>query len=305
MTEHATAEELDRFRRGSMSGAEVLTVSRHISSCAQCRALASRGRDVNVEAAGLREAVVPAESALRSERRPLLIAASVIVVVGSAIFFSLRRPEPAIVHPSRPPVKIASVADYGRDDWNALVRNALESGDTQWPDSELASLRGAAEEVRGTGAPVVAVEPAGVIVETTQPRFTWPVRDGATYRAGIYAGERTIAESPRLHVNEWIPAAGVLQRGVTYTWNVRVIARDGSESIVPAPPASPAKFRVITDRDAADLEAARARFPNDHLLLGLLYARSGVRDRANEELRRYAAEHPESRPARQLANPRD
>jgi len=165
--------------------------------------------------------------------------------------------------------------------------------------------RGAAEEVRGTAGPVVAVEPAGVIVETTQPRFTWPTRDGATYRAGIYAGERTVAESPRLKINEWIPAAGVLQRGVTYTWNVRVIARDGSESILPAPPASPAKFRVITDRDAADLEAARARFPNDHLLLGLLYARSGVRDRANEELHRYAAEHPESRPARQLANPRD
>jgi len=110
-----------------------------------------------------------------------------------------------------------------------------------------------------------------------------------------------VIESPRLHVNQWIASPGSLERGVTYTWDVRVLARDGSEKVFPAPPASPAKFRVMTDRDATELEAARTRFPNDHLLLGLLYARSGVGDRAQEELRRYAAEHPESRSARQLA----
>lgn len=222
--------------------------------------------------------------------RLLLIVASVIVVIGAAFFVALRRPVPSPPRPA-PPVNVTSIADYGRDDWNALVRNALETGEAQWPEPELAALRGPASAA-------LMLAPAGVIVETTQPPFTWPAEIGATYRVGIYSGERTVAGSPRLHVNQWIPPAGSLERGGTYTWDVNVLARDGRERVVPAPPA---KFSVMTDSAATELEAARTRFPNDHLLLGLLYARGGVRDRAQEEFRRYASEHPESRPARQLA----
>lgn len=137
MDEHPTADDLERFRR------------------------AWRGRDANADAAGLAEAIAPASSHVM---RPLLIAASVIVVIGSIVFFSLRRPAPPVPRPTPPVVTSTSIADYGRDDWNALVRNALETGDAQWPDSELKALRGPVEAIRGA-APAVVLEPVGAIVE--------------------------------------------------------------------------------------------------------------------------------------------
>lgn len=301
MTAHPTAEDLDRFRRGAMSDAEALEVGRHVSSCAQCRALAQRGLDVNAGAAHLAAELTPEQSGAR-DWKPLLIAASVIVVIGAAVFFGLRRnaPPPAISHPAQ--VRVAPADPYYRADWNALVRTALARGRAEWPDAELDALRGTPETMRGPSARSGGLAPAGAIVETTQPRLNWwPAVEGATYRVGIYRDERTVIESPRLHATEWTPPENTLQSGVTYTWDVRVVARDGTESIIPAPPDPAAKFRVLSERDAADLEAARARYPNDHLLLGLLYARSGVRDRAGEELRRYAAEHPESKAAHDLA----
>ena len=297
MALHPTAEELDRFRSGASSGPEVLEVGRHVSSCAQCRALAQRRVDANASATALAAELAPEQSRAR-DWKPLLIAASVIVVIG-ATFFGLRH---SVEPPRKAPVHVAPAAAYDRAEWNALVQSALETGRAQWPDAELAALRGATEDVRGPAGRKVELAPAGVIVETTQPRFTWsPATDGATYRVGVYHDDRTVVESPRLHTNEWIPSMGALQAGVTYTWDVRVVARDGSETIIPAPPAPAARFRVLSERDAVGIEAARSRYPNDHLLLGLLYARAGVRDRAVDELRRNAAEHPESKAARDLA----
>jgi hypothetical protein len=51
-----------------------------------------------------------------------------------------------------------------------------------------------------------------------------------------------------------------------------------------------AVFRLLDRRAHDDLVEARRRFPEDHLLLGVLYARYGIRDRAREELTRYANE---------------
>ena len=284
MGKHPTADELDRFRRGAMKGTEALTLGRHLSSCAQCREATRSGRDANADVAGLADAFVPAALVIdrRFEWRRYLVAASVIVVVGSVLIWSLRRP-PAPVRPSVPTIAARPSADYGRADWNALVRDALAAGRVQWPDAEIASVRGRNEEMRGPVASAPLLRPAGVIIETTDPRFSWPAVAGAQYQVAIYAGDRTLAESPRLEQNEW--TSPDLQRGVTYTWDVRVYPPNGGESIVPAPPAPAARFRIVTDAQESDLESARARFPNDHLLLGLLYARAGIRDRSVEELR--------------------
>jgi len=55
-------------------------------------------------------------------------------------------------------------------------------------------------------------------------------------------------------------------------------------SIIPAPPAPQAMFRVLDEPSAREIAEARIRFPNDHLLLGILYARAGVQQSAAEEL---------------------
>jgi len=282
MDEHPTADELDRFRRGAMKGTEVLTLGRHLSSCTSCREAARGGRDPNADAAGLADAFVLARS---MDWRRYAVAASVILVAGTALIWSLIRPQT----PTRPPsihvttTTAQPIADYGRDDWNVLVRDSLRTGRVQWPEPDLASVRGRSEEVRGPVSAAPQLEPAGVIIESTHPRFSWPAVAGARYRVAIYAGDRTVAESPRLQANEW--TSPELQRGVTYTWDVRVYPPNGGESIVPAPPAPAARFRTVAAAQESDLESARARFPNDHLLLGLLYARAGIRDRAVAELR--------------------
>jgi hypothetical protein len=59
---------------------------------------------------------------------------------------------------------------------------------------------------------------------------------------------------------------------------------EGHSFLIPASPAPPAIFRVLTQKEIAPMERAGSEAPDDHLLLGLLYARSGVTDAARREL---------------------
>src|SRR5947207_1950627 len=166
MTQHPTTEEIDRFRRGAMSGAEVLEVGRHVSSCAQCRALAQRRFDANAGAAQLASEFAPTQSITR-DWKPLLLAASVMIVIGAAVFFGMRRTAPAPVLSRPAQVHVAPASPYDRAEWDALVRTALATGRAQWPDAELDALRGTPEAVRGTATSHGGLAPAGVVVETT------------------------------------------------------------------------------------------------------------------------------------------
>ena len=74
-----------------------------------------------------------------------------------------------------------------------------------------------------------------------------------------------------------------------------------SNYALPAPPRPNPRFRVIGDDELRDLAAARARYPDDHLLLGVLAAHHGLRGDARRELARYAAEHPSPAAARLAA----
>jgi hypothetical protein len=292
MEEHPTTEQLEAFRSGRLSGAAVLDVARHLALCADCRGAAMRGRDVDAAGRALAATITQTESMRQTRWLAGLAAAALVALVLSPLLWHAHRPAPQ---------HVPAAIDYGRADWNQLVRKTLATGTLHYPDAELAALRGNIEVVRGDGmtAPPPELAPAGVILETTRPRFTWPATSGARYTVGVYDGERTVAQSPELRQSEWTPDAD-LPRGVTCTWDVRAQLRDGSVRIMPAPPAPPARFRILTAEQASELAAARARFPNDPLLLAALYARDGVRDRAGAELRRYAAAHPGSPLARTL-----
>jgi len=66
---------------------------------------------------------------------------------------------------------------------------------------------------------------------------------------------------------------------------------EGTITSEPAAPESPATF-IVVDADRAEaIERTGATMPHDHLLLGVLCAEAGLRERAAAELR-MAAEQP-------------
>ena len=326
--EHVGIEEIGKLRGRELTPQEILEVSRHLATCAECAALAAQQAPIDRCArllAGLAEhpdvesdltgyvdgTLSPSRRAeiaghlescrqcredvadLENERERLApnrqwprvlfgaIAASAAFVV--ILLLPRRGPEPQRPILRAPSVKVIRPVGYGRPDWDEAVRDAERSGRIEAPPT-LAALRPRADVLRGTAGEAAAhLEPAGVIVESTQPHFTWPAFDDAHYKVGVFNGEKEVTTSGKIDTTSWSPAAP-LQRGVLYTWQVEV-RRHGNVSILPAPPQPQALFRILDDASAATLADARQRFPNDHLLLGVLAARFGLRASAEEELR--------------------
>jgi hypothetical protein len=85
-----------------------------------------------------------------------------------------------------------------------------------------------------------------------------------------------------------------LPRGVPLLWQVEVRTASGSKRVLPSPPDPPAIFRVLDASSLREIEEARRLQPRNDLLLGVLYARAGLKDRAVEALGRHASQHPET-----------
>jgi len=217
-------------------------------------------------------------------------AAGVIAVaLAGAWYFTRPRPETPVVHP-----RVVVASGYGRADWDAAVRDALARGavesSQQWPAAD--PLRGSAGEA------ATEMNPVHAIVDSTTPLLTWRARPGP-YVVSVYEALERVAQSPVLDSAEW-QVAPPLTRGKTYAWQVE-LRRGASVELLPAPPAPLALFRVLDERSSADLAEARRRFPDDHLLLGVLEARSGMQREALADLRAHATRHPDDRKAAALA----
>jgi hypothetical protein len=64
-----------------------------------------------------------------------------------------------------------------------------------------------------------------------------------------------------------------------------VQARRGDDEIVaPVPPAPEARFRVLSQAEAARVSDVRSRYGESHLVRGILLAQAGVLDDAEREL---------------------
>ena len=99
----------------------------------------------------------------------------------------------------------------------------------------------------------------------------------------VFDDQRLVAESPVLEKESWLPERD-LPRGRAYHWQVEARDRDGDTTILPSPPNPQAFFRVLDEASHEELKLARATHENDHLLLGVLYARKGLRTEAEREL---------------------
>ncbi|MFP5247324.1 MAG: zf-HC2 domain-containing protein, partial [Thermoanaerobaculia bacterium] len=188
---------------------------------------------------------------------------------------------PTQPQPSRPVAR-----GYANADWAKLVATALREGRLPRGPHMDAPLQ---DTLRGreTGF-TVKLSPAGIVVETTRPRFSWtPVR-GARYTVSLFRDDEEVAVSKPLRVARWALDRD-LARGATYVWQVEVTREDGTSTIVPEPPAPPATFRVLGKRAHAELEKARKEHSGDALLLAVLSAKHGLKTEAHQQLSKLAA----------------
>lgn len=281
--EHVTAEALSDYVDG-VAGADV---AEHVRLCARCRAEAE-------DLAGFR--------ARRQSRGwiglALAAAASIVIVLLLNQFFR-QAPPPHGKPPVRGTPLQTPVARL--DPWSSLVAEAVAARRIQPPEF-LHELRGTPDELRGrSSAPSEArLAPAGVVVVSDRPHFTWTATAKHAL-VSVFDGEKRVARSGLLDVSEWIPPQP-LPRGRTYQWQVELRGdlHGGGSHIIPAPPDPPAAFRIVDDTSFRDLTEAQRDRPGDHLLLGILYARAGAQEEAAKELVTYRNTHPNDAAAQEL-----
>jgi len=279
--EHPSYEMLEQFVDGIADNVTREIVASHREVCPRCNAelrdlLSFSGR-------------APASTALRW----LGAAVAAIAVILAGAYF-LRRPATKKPIVRDVPARAITVSGYGREDWDAAVRTTLARRAIDRP-AILDDLRPSAETLRAPdgGANTNAIlSPAGAVIEETSPLLTWRAARGR-FVVSVYDGFERAAGSGVLQSPEW-RVSPPLARGRSYTWQVE-IRRGDSVELLPSPPAPAALFHVLNESDAAALAEARRRFPNDHLLLGVLHARLGMQREALRELRQHAEQHPEIR----------
>jgi len=284
---HPDHADITAFADGTAGPAEREIVESHLEDCRLCR------EDV-ADLARLRRG-----TARRSVWRVAFTTAAA-AAIASAVFLQRSGNQPArtvppvappvasVTHPATtttaitappPPTPAPQLPKYANAEWERLVHNAIESERLPFAPGVATSpdiLRGAGQETASQ------VAPSGVVVDATQPRFSWPAREGATYIVSIFSDDEPVAKSEPLTETHWTPPTA-LPRGRTYVWQVEATAA-GTREIIPAPPAPPAMFRIVTKRDHDDLAAARRLHPDDHLLHAVLAARAGLREEAVEAL---------------------
>lgn len=323
--EHPTELELSQYRKRQLQPAAMLAVDDHVARCEPCRRLLRECEPLANPAIllaqlGEKHLDYPAIEAYveghagHAERATveshLAVCPSCRAEVEDLQAFHRRLPPAVRPRPLRLWLSLAAsilVAAAAFWMWSAahrapdLVAATLASGNLAIPDTVLA-LRGTQPMVRGsqTATGFALLGPMATAVLSDRPRFRWQsLPDANAYRVAVFApGFRKVAESEWLRGDaaEWTPPLP-LERGQTYSW--QVTARMGSQEDAPTVRApslnSPeAAFLVIGAPEAAQLEKAARDHPDAHLLLGILYARAGVLDLAEQE---FAAEPPSAESA--------
>jgi hypothetical protein len=292
MTQHPAPERLILVRLGQLSGEESRELLNHVAACAECQRAARASLDTSTDA---RELAQSLSGGVRPRRSYAWFAAAAIAAGVLAAMPLLQRdrpvqprPTPPVVTRTEPPVPVPEPAlsrPARPEPWNALVAEAVRARALPAP-AALLSLEVESDQFRddpSAAPPMPEMRPLAAIVESDRPRFEWPEIAGATYIVLIGEQGRVVARSPELAANRW-RSHTALPRGRTYSWQVET--RQGEEtSMLPPPPLPMPRFRVLDAKSKAQLDSARRSYPADHLLVGILAARAGLRDLAVQQLR--------------------
>ena len=181
------------------------------------------------------------------------------------------------------------------------IKLALASGRVRMPES-VAGLAGTTNVLMGSseGVPFAVRSPIATGVFDQRPTFRWMgLRGAVSYTVSVFDPDfRRVARSEPLTKTEWmIPQA--LDRGAVFSWQVTAL-KDGKEVVSPVRPAPEARFRVLDQAAAEEVERYRRSWAKSHLAAGVVYARAGLREDAEREFRTLVKENPRSTVARRL-----
>jgi len=217
-------------------------------------------------------------------------------------------PAPAVVAQVNDGSRVLTLDQQGKlsgvDDlppaYQDLVKKALTSGRIE-KSSQLQGLTRPSSSLMGSDNPQNAfavVEPIGNVLLSNRPTFRWTAMEGATgYIVEVFDEKfNPVTASQQLTALTWTTT---IPRGHVYSWQVKAM-KDGQEITSPRPPAPQAKFRVLEQTKANELDNARRTHPSSHLTLGLLYADAGLLREAEQEFRLLLKANPDSELARNL-----
>lgn len=336
---HLTSEQTAEYVDKNLKGDELQFVTDHLSSCEQCAFAVDDVRAFrNQIAPSLDREYGPASAApvgreswrerfvslFRVSPVPAFGAALgllVLLLVGWAAWRMQKEekrevvvvaptptPEPSpSVAPSLevPPEPVPVVAQLNDGAvppaYQELVRKTLTSQRIE-RSSQLQGLTRPPSSLMGGNerGEFSVLGPAGVVLMTDRPAFRWSRLEGATsYVVEVYDEQfKRVMASPELMTLSW-SATQTLWRGQVYSWQVKAV-KDGQEVTVPRPPAPQAKFRVIDQERLNEISRAKRAYGSSHLTLALLYAKAGLLNEAEQELRLLQKANPQSEIVRKL-----
>ncbi len=209
---------------------------------------------------------------------------------------------PSLEVPPEPAPVVAQLNDGAVPPaYQELVRKALTSQRIE-RSSQLQGLTRPPSSLMGTNEKreFSVLGPAGVVLMSDRPAFRWSRLEGATsYLVEVYDDQfKRVMASPELETFSW-SATQSLPRGGVYSWQVKAV-KDGQEVTVPRPPAPQAKFRVIDQGNFNEISKAKRAYGSSHLTLALLYAKAGLLNEAEQELRVLQKANPQSDVVRKL-----
>ena len=180
------------------------------------------------------------------------------------------------------------------------VKRAMTTGELQVPD--LSGLTGDKGRLLGSntdGSTFSLIAPVGTVTRNTRPTLRWQSLTGATsYTVAILDGSyNVITTSPPLTTTSWTPTVA-LNRGRIYSWQV-TSSKEGKQQVSPAAPEPEARFKVL-DKATVDELISVEKASKSHLVRGTMYARAGLLNEAEQEIRALVAANPDSQKARQL-----
>jgi hypothetical protein len=140
------------------------------------------------------------------------------------------------------------------------------------------------------------ISPAGTAIEQDHSDFRWqsfPM--AASYQVKVLSGDNVIGTSDQLADTDWNMTTA-LERGMVYSWQVIAFNTQNQE----VAKSHTGKFKVLDASKVDFLQRARKEYKDDHLVLGMLYAQSGLLDDAERELGTASASRDTAALARQM-----
>ncbi len=177
------------------------------------------------------------------------------------------------------------------------VAAALGEGRLELP--ALSGLQGRAGVLMGGPAPTTrlrVLSPQGVNVREARPEFRWQPLPGArAHVVSVYSEDLApVLRSPELTstASSW-RAGAELPRGRSYVWQVAALVGE-ERHVAPAPPEPEARFHVLAADESRRLEQELGAAGESRLARGVLLARAGVLDEAEQALAELQARNPDS-----------